>query len=64
MSRLAQTDAQRRMDGLHRLVMRGVAAPPDAVAPEPLVNIMMTKTEYDATRGDAGRRAGEARHHR
>jgi Domain of unknown function (DUF222) len=47
MSRLARTDAQRRMDGLHRLVMRGVAAPPDAVTPEPLVNIVMTKAEYD-----------------
>jgi Domain of unknown function (DUF222) len=48
MSRLARTDAQRRMDGLHRLVMRGVAVPPEAVIPEPLVNIMMSKVEYEA----------------
>jgi hypothetical protein len=48
MSRLARTDAQRRMDALHRLVARGVAAAPDAVMPEPLVNIVMTKAAYDA----------------
>ncbi len=48
MARLARTDAQRRMDALHRLLVRGVSAAPDAVAPEPLVNIMMTKAEHDA----------------
>ena len=48
MSRLARTDAQRRMDALHRLVVRGVSTAPDAPTPEPLVNIVMTKTEYEA----------------
>ena len=48
MARLPRTDAQRRMDGLHRLIVRGVAASPDAQTPEPLVNIVMTKAEYDA----------------
>ena len=48
MARLARTDAQRRMDALHRLVVRGVAAAPGAVVPEPLVSIVMTKAEYDA----------------
>lgn len=48
MGHLARTDAQRRMDALHRLVMRGVAAAPDAVTPEPVVNILMTKAEYEA----------------
>ena len=48
MSHLARTDAQRRMDALHRLMMRGVAAAPDAATPEPVVNIVMTKAEYEA----------------
>jgi hypothetical protein len=48
MTRLARTDAQRRMDGLHRLIVRGVATSPDALTPEPLVNIVMTKAEYEA----------------
>jgi hypothetical protein len=48
MSRLARTDAQRRMDGLHRLIVRGVASSPDVATSEPLVNIVMTKAEYDA----------------
>ena len=48
MAHLARSDGQRRMDALHRLVVRGVATSPDAVAPEPLVNIVMTKAEYDA----------------
>ncbi len=48
MSHLARTDAQRRMDALHRLVARGVAAAPDAATPEPLVNIVMTNAEYEA----------------
>ena len=48
MSRLARTDAQRRMDALHRLVVRAVTAAPDAATPEPLVNIVMTKAEYEA----------------
>jgi hypothetical protein len=48
MARLPRTDAQRRMDGLHRLIVRGVVASPDAPTPEPLVNIVMTKAEYDA----------------
>lgn len=48
MSHLARTDAQRRMDALHRLVVRGSVASPDAATPEPLVNIVMTKAEYDA----------------
>ncbi len=48
MSRLARTDAQRRMDALHRLVVRGAAASPDAATPEPLVNILTTKAEYEA----------------
>lgn len=48
MACLARTDAQRRMDALHRLVVRGVAASPEAVTPEPLVNIVITKAEFDA----------------
>ncbi len=48
MSRLARTDAQRRMDGLHRLIVRGVATAPGAVTPEPLVNIVMTAAEHEA----------------
>ncbi len=48
MARLARTDAQRRMDALHRLVVRGATAAPDAATPEPLVNIVMTKAEFDA----------------
>jgi hypothetical protein len=48
MARLARTDAQRRMDGLHRLIVRGVAASPDASTPEPLVNIVITDAEYEA----------------
>jgi hypothetical protein len=48
MSHLARTDAQRRMDAVHRLVVRGVAAAPDAATPEPVVNILMTKAEYEA----------------
>lgn len=48
MVRLARTDPQRRMDALHRLVVRGAQAAADAATPEPLVNIVMTKPEYDA----------------
>ena len=48
MSRLARTDAQRRMDALHRLVVRGATASPDAATLEPLVNILMTKAEHEA----------------
>jgi hypothetical protein len=48
MSRLARTDAQRRMDALHRLVVRGVTTAPHAPTPEPLVNIVITQREYEA----------------
>ena len=65
MARLPRTDAQRRMDGLHRLIVRGVAAAPDAQTPEPLVNIVMTKAEYDAGLTEmVGRRRGACRHGR
>jgi hypothetical protein len=36
------------MDALHRLVVRGATTSPDAATPEPLVNIVMTKAEYEA----------------
>jgi hypothetical protein len=48
MSRLARTDAQRRMDALHRLAMRAAATPDGSVDPEPLVNILMTQAEFEA----------------
>ncbi|WP_040491866.1 HNH endonuclease [Ilumatobacter nonamiensis] len=48
MSRLARTDAQRRMDALHRLIVRGAAAAPGAATPDPLVNIVITKAEYES----------------
>jgi hypothetical protein len=48
MRHLARTEAQRRMDALHRLIERAVSAPPGSVAPEPVVNIVMTAGEYEA----------------
>jgi hypothetical protein len=46
--RLERTDAQRRMDALAHLIERGVAAPPDARLPEPIVDLVITKSDYDA----------------
>jgi hypothetical protein len=48
MTLLPRTEPQRAMDALHRLVMRGVTAPPDATIPDPLVNIVMTVDQYEA----------------
>jgi hypothetical protein len=48
MTALPRTDAQRRFDALHWLFLRAVAAPPGAVPPEPVVNILMTVEEYEA----------------
>lgn len=45
---LERTDAQRRMDALHRLFEQAVAAPPGAKPPEPVVDYVITKDEYDA----------------
>ncbi len=45
---LARTDAQRRLDALVHLIDRGVAAPPDARLPEPIVDLVITKADYDA----------------
>jgi hypothetical protein len=44
---LARTDAQRRFDALHSLFLGAVSAPPGSVAPEPVVNILMSVDEYE-----------------
>jgi hypothetical protein len=47
MSALPRTDAQRRFDALHSLFLGAVSAPPGSVAPEPVVNIIMSVDEYE-----------------
>jgi hypothetical protein len=47
MAVLARTDAQRRFDALHSLFLGAVSAPPGSVAPEPVVNLLMTVDEYE-----------------
>jgi hypothetical protein len=44
---LARTDAQRRFDALHSIFLGAVSAPPGSIAPEPVVNIVMTVDEYE-----------------
>ena len=50
--RSARTDAQRRFDALHSLFLGAVSAPPGSIAPEPVVNIVMTIDEYEARLDD------------
>lgn len=45
---LERTDAQRRMDALHRLFEQAVAAPAGSKAPEPMVDYVISAAEYDA----------------
>jgi hypothetical protein len=45
---MARTDAQRRLDAVHHLFVQAVAAAPGSVAPEPLVNIVITQADYEA----------------
>ena len=47
MAALPRTDAQRRFDALHSLFLGAVSAPPGSVAPEPVVNIIMSIQEYE-----------------
>ena len=44
---LARTDAQRRFDALHSLVLGAVSAPPGSLPPEPVVNLLMNVDEYE-----------------
>jgi len=44
---LARTDAQRRFDALHSIFLGAVSAPPGSIAPEPVVDIVMTVDEYE-----------------
>jgi hypothetical protein len=44
---LARTDAQRRFDAIHSLFLGAVSTPPGSVAPEPVVNILMSVDEYE-----------------
>lgn len=46
---LSRTPLQRRMDALHAIFERAASTPTGAVRPEPLVNIVMTKAEYEAS---------------
>jgi hypothetical protein len=52
MASLERTDAQRRFDAIHSLFLGAVASPPGSVAPEPVVNIVMTVGEYEARLDD------------
>jgi DNA-binding transcriptional ArsR family regulator len=52
MALLARTDAQRRFDAIHSLFLGAVSAPPGSVAPEPVVNILMTIDEYESRLDD------------
>jgi hypothetical protein len=45
---LDRTTAQRAMDGLQTIFERAASAPPDAVAPVPLVNIVTTVSDVEA----------------
>lgn len=52
---LARTDSQRRFDALHSLFLGAVSTPPGSVAPEPVVNIVMTVEEFETRLGDLAR---------
>jgi hypothetical protein len=45
---LERTAAQRRMDALHRIFLQAASAPAGAVAPEPVVDYVITAAEYEA----------------
>jgi hypothetical protein len=62
MTLMARTDAQRRFDALHSLFLGAVASPPGSVAPEPVVNIVITVEEYERRLADlaTGRHADPA----
>ena len=45
---LERTDAQRRMDALHRLFEQAVAAPAGSKVPEPMVDYVISAAVYDA----------------
>ncbi len=44
---LARTDAQRRFDALYEIFLAAAAAPPDAVAPGPVVNIAVDLVTFE-----------------
>jgi hypothetical protein len=44
---LARTDAQRRFDALYEIFLAAAAAPPDAVAPAPLVNLVVDQVTFE-----------------
>ena len=52
---LPRTDRQRRADALWNVFVTAAATPPGAQRPEPLVNIIITQTEFEAA---AARSAG------
>jgi uncharacterized protein DUF222 len=46
---LDRTPAQRRMDALHAIFMAAAATPPGSKPPEPVVNIVVDQTTFEAT---------------
>jgi hypothetical protein len=51
--RLPRTAAQRRFDALHQIFSQAASAPPDAVSPDPLLNIVVDAATFEQMVADA-----------